>query len=158
MVGPRARGRPRAAAVSTLPRVGDWYEIGVALGLGLGAGVLFAGLLGATRFGLATSAAGAVVVGVVAGLLVNGWVGVGGGVVGAVVGAVSAAAVVRGASRRGSTAGGTALILTAVAIVVAALGLIPVVGYAEVVALPVLAARRARSGPQKYAGLRSLAK
>jgi hypothetical protein len=98
------------------------------------------------------------VVGIGAGLLVNGWTGAGGGVAGAVIGAASAAVIVRGASRRGATRGGTAFLLAGAALVVAALALIPVVGYVEAVVVPALAARRSRRGPQKYAGLRSLAK
>lgn len=138
--------------------MGDWYEIGITVGLGLGAGILFAGLLAAVRFGFVLTLAGAIAVGVVAGLLINGWAGTGGGLLGGVVGAVSAAAVVRGANRRGATVGGTAFLLAAAGIVVAALALIPVVGFVEVVVIPAVAARRARSGPEKFAGLRSLAK
>ena len=78
--------------------------------------------------------------------------------VGAVIGSVSAAAIVRGANRRGATAGGTAFLLIGAAIVVGFLALIPVVGYLEALLMPVIAARRARHGPDKYAGLRSLAK
>ena len=110
------------------------------------------------RFGFASSLLGAVLVGVGAGLLVNGWTGGVGGVVGGIVGSVSAATVVRGAARRGATTGGTAFLLLGVAVVVGLLALIPVVGYLEAVVLPVLAARRARQSPEKYAGLRSLAK
>lgn len=138
--------------------MGDWYEIGITIGLGVAAGVAFAGVLAGLRFGLATTLLGSLVVGVVAGLLVNGWLGSAGGVVGAVIGAVSAAAIVRGAHRRGATLGGTAFLLLGAAIVLGLLALIPVVGYVEALALPVVAARRARGGPEKYAGLRSLAK
>lgn len=138
--------------------MGDWYEIGITMGLGLAAGIAFAGVLAGLRFGLATTLLGALVVGIAAGLLVNGWLGLSGGVVGAVIGSVSAAAIVRGANRRGATLGGTAFLLIGAAVVVALLALIPVVGYIEAVVLPVVAARRARSGPEKYAGLRSLAK
>ena len=138
--------------------MGDWYEIGITVGLGLAAGIAFAGVLAGLRFGLATTLLGALVVGIAAGLLVNGWLGLSGGVVGAVIGSVSAAAIVRGANRRGATLGGTAFLLVGAAVVVALLALIPVVGYIEALVLPVVAARRARSGPEKYAGLRSLAK
>ena len=136
----------------------DWYEIGITVGLGVAAGVAFAGVLAGLRFGFATTLLGALIVGVVAGLLVNGWTGAGGGVVGAVIGAVSAAAIVRGANRRGATLGGTAFLLLGAAVVLGLLALIPVVGYLEAVALPVIAARRARNAPEKHAGLRSLAK
>ena len=138
--------------------MGDWYEIGVTVGIGLAAGIAFAGVLAGLRFGLATTLLGALVVGIAAGLLVNGWLGLSGGVVGAVIGSISAAAIVRGANRRGATLGGTAFLLIGAAVVVALLALIPVVGYIEALVLPVVAARRARSGPEKYAGLRSLAK
>lgn len=138
--------------------MGDWYEIGITVGLGVATGIAFAGVLAGLRFGFVTTLAGSLVVGVVAGVLVNGWVGAGGGVVGAVIGAVSAASIVRGANRRGATVGGTAFLLVGAAIVVALLALIPVVGYLEAVLMPVVAARRARQGPEKYAGLRSLAK
>ena len=107
---------------------------------------------------MASTLLGAVAVGIVAGLLVNGWIGATGGVVGAVIGSISAAAVVRGAGRRGATVGGTAFLLVGAAIVVGLLALIPVVGYVEAVVLPIVAARRARRSPEKYAGLRSLAK
>jgi len=138
--------------------MGDWYEIGLTVGIGVAAGIAFAGVLAGLRFGFATTLLGALVVGVAAGLLVNGWIGAAGGIVGAVIGAVSAAVVVRGARRRGATPGGTAFLLLGAAVVVGLLALIPVVGYLEAVVLPVVAARRARSGPEKYAGLRSLAK
>jgi len=138
--------------------MGEWYEIGVTVGIGVAAGVAFAGVLAGLRFGVASTLLGAVAVGIVAGLLVNGWIGATGGVVGAVIGSISAAAVVRGAGRRGATVGGTAFLLVGAAIVVGLLALIPVVGYVEAVVLPIVAARRARRSPEKYAGLRSLAK
>lgn len=138
--------------------MGDWYEIGVAIGIGVAAGIALAGVLAGLRFGFATTLLGALAVGVLAGMLVNGWTGVGGGVVGAVIGAVSAAVIVRGANRRGATLGGTAFLLIGAAIVVGLLALIPAVGYLEALILPVVAARRARHDPEKYAGLRSLAK
>jgi hypothetical protein len=138
--------------------MGDWYEIGITVGIGIAAGIAFAGVLAGLRFGIASTLLGSVVVGVVAGLLVNGWIGVAGGIVGAVIGSVSAATVVRGANRRGATVGGTAFILLGAAVVVGLLALIPAVGYVEAVVLPVLAARRARRQPDKYAGLRTLAK
>ena len=105
--------------------MGDWYEIGITSGIGVAAGIAFAGVLAGLRFGFATTLLGAIVVGVVAGLLVNGWIGAAGGVVGAVIGAVSAAAVVRGAGRRGATVGGTAFLLVGAAVVVGLLALDP---------------------------------
>jgi hypothetical protein len=138
--------------------MGEWYDIGVTVGIGVAAGVAFAGVLAGLRFGFAATLLGAVIVGVAAGLLVNGWTGAIGGIVGGIVGSVSAATVVRGAGRRGATVGGTALLLVGAAVVIGLLALIPVVGYVEAVVLPGLAARRARRTPDKYEGLRSLAK
>ena len=57
-----------------------------------------------------------------------------------------------------------ALVVSALALVgvaslaFAALALVPVVGYLEAVALPAVAARARRRSPERYAGLRSLAR
>lgn len=138
--------------------MGAWYEIGVALGFGLAAGVLFAGVLAGLRHGVVTATAAALGVGLVAGALVHGWLGLGGGGLGAVVGALSAAVVVRGALRRGATAGGTAFFLVPAAVALALVALVPIAGYVLAVVAPVLAGRRARRSPERYAGLRTLAK
>jgi hypothetical protein len=66
--------------------------------------------------------------------------------------------VVGGTLRRGGTRGGTAALVGLAALGLAALALIPVVGYLEAVALPALAARARRRRPERYAGLRSLAR
>ena len=138
--------------------MGDWYEIGITVGLGVAAGVFSAGVLAGLRFGWAASVAGALGVGVAAGLLVKGWLGVPGGLAGAVSGAASAGVVVRGALRRGGTIGGTAFLLVGAAVMLALLALIPLVGYVLAAMLPVLAWRRARAEPERYAGLRTLSK
>lgn len=138
--------------------MGDWYEIGVALGLGVAAGVLLAGLLAAWRYGLLLSVAGALGIGLVAGLLLKGWLGLPGGMIGGVIGALSASVIARGALRRGGSPGGTAFLIGSSAIVIAMLSLIPAVGYLVAVAMPVIALRRARQEPERYAGLRTLAK
>lgn len=138
--------------------MGDWYEIGVALGLGLAAGLLFAGALAGRRYGLPVALVGAIAVGVAAGLLVKGWLGLPGSLLGAVLGAVSASIVARGALRRGATQGGIALLVGGAAVAVGLLALLPVVGYVLAVVIPALAARRARSEPERHAGLRTLAK
>jgi hypothetical protein len=138
--------------------VDDWYEIGITVGLGVAAGVLFAGLLARRRFGVWAALAGALVAGAALGLVIESWSGLAGAVVGAAVGAVSAAMVARGALRRGATSGGTAVLLGGAAAVVALLALIPIVGYLLAVAVPALAVRRARREPERHAGLRSLAR
>ncbi|HVS84053.1 MAG TPA: hypothetical protein VHD91_00310, partial [Gaiellaceae bacterium] len=62
------------------------------------------------------------------------------------------------ALRRGGTRGGTAALVGVAGILVAALGLVPVLGYLEALALPAVAARLRRTQPERYAGLRTLAK
>ena len=81
-----------------------------------------------------------------------------GGVGGALAGAFGAAVIVRGALRRGGTRGGTALLVAGAALIAAALAWIPVVGFVEAIALPALAVRLRRRAPERYAGLRTLAK
>ena len=138
--------------------MGDWYEIGVTLGLGVAAGLLLAGIFAAWRYGILTSVLGALAVGALAGLLVKGWIGLPGAHLGGVIGAVSASIVARGALRRGATRGGTAFLVGSAAIAVAMLALIPVAGYVMAVLVPAGAARRARQEPERHAGLRTLAK
>jgi hypothetical protein len=138
--------------------VGDWYEIGVTLGLGLAAGLLLAGLLAAWRYGLLTSVVGALAVGALAGLLVKGWIGLPGALLGGLIGAGSASVIARGALRRGATTGGTAFLVGSASIVVALLALVPVLGYVMAIVVPATAARRARREPERHAGLRTLAK
>jgi hypothetical protein len=50
------------------------------------------------------------------------------------------------------------LLVAGAALVVAGLAWIPAVGYLEALALPALAARLRRRAPERYAGLRTLAK
>ena len=86
------------------------------------------------------------------------WDEAAGGVVGAICGALGSAPLVAGALRRGGTRGGTATLLGVAALVGAALAFVPVVGYLEAIAVPVLGARLRRRSPDKHAGLRSLAR
>ena len=66
--------------------------------------------------------------------------------------------IVRGALRRGGTRGGTALLVAGAALVAAGLAWVPAVGFLEALVLPVFAARLRRRQPERYAGLRTLAK
>jgi hypothetical protein len=138
--------------------VGDWYTIGLALGLGTSIGVLLAGLLSWTPLGRAAAIVLAGAGGAVAGFLIDDLGEIAGGLVGGVAGAAAAVMIVAGALRRGGTRGGLALLLAGVAAGLAALAFVPVLGYLEAVVLPGLAARLRRAQGERYAGLRSLAK
>jgi hypothetical protein len=140
--------------------MGAWYWIGVSAGLGAAVGVLVAGVT-------ARAAAVAAVVAAVAGLGVGyaidawqpgGWGDVVAGAAGGLLAALGAAVIVTGALRRGGTRGGTAILVGVAALAVAALAFAPVVGYIEALALPAFAARLRRRQPERYDGLRTLAK
>jgi hypothetical protein len=138
--------------------MGDWYTIGVALGLGTALGVLFAGLLSATPLGRVAAVVLAGAAGAVAGAVIEDWTEIGGGVIGGLLGAAAAAIVVAGALRRGGTRGGLALIVAAIATGLVLLSFVPVAGYLVAVTVPVLALRLRRTQSERYAGLRTLAK
>jgi hypothetical protein len=78
--------------------------------------------------------------------------------VGGVAGALGAAPVVAGALRRGGTRGGLALLVGLGALAVAALAFVPALGYLESVALPALGLRLRSRLPDRFAGLRTLAR
>jgi hypothetical protein len=138
--------------------MGDWYTIGLAVGLGLAIGVLFAGALSATPLGRLAAVILAGLVGGAAGTLIEDWAEVGAGAAGGLLGAGAAVVVVGGALRRGGTRGGLALLVAVIAVGLAALAFVPIVGYLEAVVLPTIAARLRRTQGERYAGLRSLAK
>ncbi|MDX6467121.1 MAG: hypothetical protein QOI27_2161 [Gaiellaceae bacterium] len=143
--------------------MGGWYWIGLCAGLGAGAGVLLAGVAGSARAALIGAGVVALAAGAGIGLGIDswqpgGWGDVAAGVVGGLAGAFGAAQIVRGALRRGGTRGGTAALVGGAALLVAALALVPALGYLEALALPVLAARLRKRAPERYAGLRTLAK
>jgi hypothetical protein len=143
--------------------MGAWYWIGVSLGIGAAAGVLLAGVLGAGRSALVAAGVTALAAGAALGYGVDawqpgGWGDVAAGAAGGLAGGLGAAQVVTGALRRGGTRGGTAMLVCGAALVAAAIAWIPVAGYLEAVALPLLAARIRRRAPERYAGLRTLAR
>jgi hypothetical protein len=144
--------------VSTLGAVGAVYWIGVALGLGVGAGILLAGLLATGRAGIAAAIVGAGAAGAVVGFLIGGPEDAIAAAIGGVAGAAGSAGLVRGALRRGGVRGATALLIGVAALVCAVLAFVPFLGYVEAVVLPALALRvRSREG-ERYAGLRILAR
>jgi hypothetical protein len=138
--------------------MGDWYTIGLALGIGTALGALFAGLLASTPLGRAAAVVLAGAGGALVGILIEDWTELVGGAVGGLVGAAAAVVVVSGAFRRGGTRAGLALIVAAVAAGLAGLAFVPGAGYLEAVALPLLATRLRRTQAERYAGLRSLAR
>jgi hypothetical protein len=143
--------------------MGAWYWIGVCAGLGAGIGVLLAGLAGATRAALIAAGVVALAAGAGAGYAIDrwqpgSWGDVVAGVLGGLAGSLGAAQIVRGALRRGGTRGGTATLVALGALAVAGIAFVPGLGYVEALALPALAARLRRRAPERYAGLRTLAK
>ena len=138
--------------------MGEWYTIGLALGLGAAAGTLIAGLLASQPWGRVAAAILGGVGGALVGFAIEDWTEILAGGVGGVVGALAAAVVVSGALRRGGTRGGLALIVAAVAGGLGGLAFVPLAGYLEAVVLPVLAARLRRTQGDRYAGLRTLAR
>jgi phosphate/sulfate permease len=137
--------------------VGAWYTVGALLGFGLGLGVIASGLLAVSTRGMVAAMFVAAAVSLVFTIKFEP-VHVIAAVVGAVVGAASASVVVRGALARGGTRLGVAGFMTVAGVVVFLLAAIPVVGYVETLALPLLAARMRGREPERHAGLRTLAK
>jgi hypothetical protein len=134
--------------------MGDWYTIGILVGVGAAIGVASTGILRRVLVALVVAAAVSLALGFVFGQ----WDEAAGGLVGAVCGSLGSAPLVAGTLRRGGTRGGTAALLALAAVVGAALAFVPVLGYLEALAVPVLGARLRRRAPDTHAGLRSLAR
>lgn len=140
--------------------MGAWYWIGVAAGLGAATGVLLAGALRVAAVAVAVVAAAA---GAALGYGIDVWQpgsfgDIVAGALGAAAGALGAAQIVVGALRRGGTRGGTAAIVAGAAAVAAGLAWVPALGYLVALGLPAFAARLRRRAPERYAGLRTLAR
>jgi hypothetical protein len=138
--------------------VGDWYWIGVTVGLGAACGTALAGALARSRAGLLLAAALGAVAGVAIGFGFFEWDEATGGGLGAIAGALGISQVVRGALARGGTRAGTGALVGGAAAVVAALAFVPGLGYLEAVAAPLVALRLRRRAGRRYAGLRILAR
>jgi uncharacterized membrane protein len=134
--------------------MGDWYTVGILVGLGASIGVAATGALRRPLLGLVVAA----VCSVALGLAFGQWDEALGGAIGAVCGSLGAAPLVAGTLRRGGTRGGTATLLVLASLAGAALAFVPVLGYLEALAVPLLGARLRRRAPDRHAGLRSLAK
>jgi hypothetical protein len=134
--------------------VGDWYTVGILVGLGTAIGVAMTAALARVVAGLVVACAVSVVIGFAFGQ----WDEAAGGFAGAICGSLGSAPLVTGALRRGGTRGGTATLLAGGSLVLAALAFVPVVGYLEAIAVPLLGLRLRRRAPERHAGLRTLAK
>src|SRR6266542_3339529 len=128
--------------------MGDWYWIGVTAGLAVGIGVLAVGLLAGIRSAVGLALIAAVAGGLLVGLALGEWDEAAGGIAGGALGTL----------RRGGTRFGTAALVAGAAAVLAALAWIPAAGYVEAALVPAVAARLRRRAPERYAGLRSLAR
>jgi hypothetical protein len=124
------------------------------VGDGVALGILAAAIV--PRWILA--AAAAAIVAAVIGLLVFKWDEAVGGAAGGIAGGFGAVPVVAGALRRGGTRGGLAMLVGLGAAGAAALAFVPGLGYIEALALPVVGLRLRRKTPERYAGLRTLAR
>jgi hypothetical protein len=139
--------------------VGSWYWIGVCTGLGVAVGVLLAGLFAGTRMALtAVLVLAAAAAGVGIGLALGQWDEAIGGGAGGTLGALGAAQLVMGTLRRGGARFGTALFVALAAVAFAAVAWIPIAGYLEAALVPAFAVRLRGRAPERYAGLRSLAR
>jgi hypothetical protein len=138
--------------------VGSWYWIGVCAGLGVAVGVLVAALFAGTRVALTASLVIAAGIGVAIGFALGQWDEAIGGGVGGALGAIGSSQLVTGTMRRGGARFGIAVFVGLAALVLAAIAWIPVVGYLEAAVVPALAGRLRGRAPERYAGLRSLAK
>jgi hypothetical protein len=143
--------------------VGTWYWIGVCVGIGVAVGVVHAAFWGKDRGAAFLVTLTALLIGLLVGWLISdaepgSWADRGGAVAGVVLGLLGAVPVVLGALRRGGTRGGTVLLLAGAALALAGIAFIPAAGFLVAIVLPVLALLLRRRRPERYAGLRTLAK
>ena len=134
--------------------MGAWYWIGVLSGVGVAAGL--AASVVVPRWAIAAAPAAAL--GAAVGLLAFHWPEAVGGGIGGIAGSLGASPVVAGALRRGGTRGGLAVFICAGAALAVALAFVPGLGYLEAVALPALGLRLRSRLPDRFAGLRTLAR
>ncbi len=127
-------------------------------GLGVAVGVLVAAFFAGTRIGLTAALVIAAGIGVAIGFALGQWDEALGGGVGGALGAIGSAQVVTGTMRRGGARFGIAVFVGLGAIVLAAIAWIPIAGYLEAALVPAFGARLRDRAPERYAGLRSLAR
>ena len=136
----------------------EWYRVGVAAGIGAGAALAAAVWLARTKsFALLAILIGAAV-GVGVGFALDDWKDAVGGGIGGVLGGLGGAPLAAGTIRRGGTTSGTGILIGLAGLGIAALALVPFLGYVEALVLPAFSARARRREPERYAGLRTLAR
>src|SRR5919204_5750446 len=137
----------------------EFYRNGLSLGLGIAIGGGLSALLAPRRALLGVVAIAAAAAAAALGYFaIDDWSEAVSGAVGGVLGTLAAGAVVAGALTRGGTRGGTAFLTLVAALGLPALAFVPAVGFLEAVVLAVLIVRARRRRPDRYAGLRSLAR
>jgi hypothetical protein len=136
----------------------EWYRIGLAAGIGAGLGLVAAGWLAGTRFGAFVAPLLAAAAGVAVGFVLDDWNDALGGAIGGLLGGLGGIPLAVGALRRGGTRVGNGVLLSLAGLGIAALAFVPFLGYVEAIVLPALAARARRREPERYAGLRTLAR
>jgi hypothetical protein len=136
----------------------EWYRVGVAVGIGAGAAVVAAGWLARTRPGALVAILIGAAAGIAVGFALGDWKDAVGGAIGGLLGGIGAAPLASGTLRRGGTRVGTGILISLAGLGIAALALVPFLGYLEALALPAVAARARRRRPERYAGLRTLAR
>jgi hypothetical protein len=136
----------------------EWYRIGLAAGIGAGIGLIAAAWLAGTRAGVLLAPLLAAAAGIAVGFALDDWNDAVGGAIGGLLGGIGGLPLSAGALRRGGTRGGTGTLVSIAGIGVAALALVPFLGYLEALVVPGLALRARRREPQRYAGLRTLAR
>jgi hypothetical protein len=136
----------------------EWYRIGVAAGIGAGIALVASGWLARTRPGALLAVLIGAGAGVAVGFALADWKDAVGGAIGGLLGGLGGVPLAAGTLRRGGTAVGTGILIGLAGLGIAALALVPFLGYLEALALPALAARARRREPERYAGLRTLAR
>ena len=136
----------------------EWYRIGLAAGIGAVAALVAAGWLARTRPGALLAILIGAAAGIAVGLALGDWKDAVGGAIGGLLGGIGGTSLAAGTLRRGGTTTGTGILIGLAGVGIAALALVPFLGYLEALALPALAARARRRGPERYAGLRTLAR
>jgi hypothetical protein len=136
----------------------EWYRVGVAAGIGAGVALGAAGWLARSRAGALAAILIGIAIGIAVGFAIDDWKDAVAGGLGGLLGGLGGAPLAAGTLRRGGTRAGTGILIGLAGLGVVALAFVPFLGYLEALALPALAARVRRSQPERYAGLRTLAR